>query len=96
MIGHLEAVECLDGKHIKPRTAIDEGLGDEDVADDGRVEHWEGTGSCRALELVGRAEGDGVLGPLEWTCCLELGERCVHLTRELLENAMGGWGLSSA
>ena len=28
-------VQCLDGKNIEPRTTIDEGLGDEDIADDG-------------------------------------------------------------
>ena len=95
VIWHLELVECLDGKNIEPCTAINESLGDEDVADGWRAEHWESTGSCRALELVRRAEGDGALGPPEWACGLESGEGHVHLTSKLLEDAVRGWGLSA-
>ena len=71
-------------------------FGDEYVADDGRAEHWEGTGCGHALELVGGVEGDGVLGPPKRACCPELGEGCIHLTCKLLEDAMGGWGLGAA
>ena len=35
IVRHLEVVECLDGQDVKPRAAVDEGLGDEDIADDG-------------------------------------------------------------
>ena len=92
----MEAVERLDDKNIEPRTAIDEGLGDRDIADDGRAKHGEGADSCYALELVRRAEGDGALGPPEWTRGLNLGECRVHLTGKLLEDALRGWGLSPA
>ena len=53
IIGNLEAVERLDGKNIEPHTTIDEGLGDKDIADDGRAEHRQGTGGFHSLELVG-------------------------------------------
>ena len=52
-----------------------------------------GHGSCRALELVARAEGDGALGPPERVHGLELAEDCVHLASKLLEDALRGWGL---
>ena len=96
IVWHLEIVERLDGQDIEPCSAIDEGLGDLDVADDGGTEHQEGAGSCRALELVRRAEGDDALGPLERARCLEPGKGCVHLTGKLPKDALRGWGLSSA
>ena len=40
------------------------------------------------VSLVRRA--DGVLGPPERACGLEPEEGCIHLTRELLEDALGG------
>ena len=86
IIGYLKAIERVDGQDVKPRTAIDEGLGDLDVADDRRAEHWESTGGCGALELVRRAESDGVLGPPERACGLKLGKSCVHLMSKLLED----------
>ena len=76
----MEIVERLDRQNVESCAAIDEGLCDEDIADDGLAEHRKGAGSCRALELVGRAEGDGALGPPERTRSLELGEGRVHLT----------------
>ena len=42
-------VKRLDGENIEPRAAIDECLGDEDVADGRRAEHQEGASSDRAL-----------------------------------------------
>ena len=93
IIWHLEAVRRLDGKNIECRTAIDEGLGDKDVADDGRAKHREGADSCRALELVGGVKGDGALGPLERASCFRLGELCIHLARKLLEDMVGSRGL---
>ena len=91
----MEAVDRLDGKNIEPYTTIDDGLCDKDIADDGRAKHREGIGSGRPLELVGRAEGDGALGPPERTCGLEPGEGRIHLMSELLEDVVGGWGLSA-
>ena len=38
IIWHLEAVERFDGKDIEPRIAVDEGIGDKDIADDGSAE----------------------------------------------------------
>ena len=67
-----------------------------DVADDGRAEHREGASRRCTFELVCRAEGNGALGPPERARGLEPGEGRVHLTSELLEDALGGWGLSAA
>ena len=36
-----------------------------------------------------------VLGPPKRARSLELGEGCIHFTGELLEDALGGWGLSA-
>ena len=94
IIRHLEAVKRVIGEDIEPCPAIDEGLGDLDIADDGRAEHREGAGSCRALELVHRAEGDSALGPPEWAHGLEPGKDCIHLASELLEDVLRGWGLA--
>jgi len=41
VIRHLEHVERLDIENIEPCAAINECLGDEYVAKDGREEHWE-------------------------------------------------------
>ena len=90
IIGYLKAIERVDGQDVKPRTAIDEGLGDLDIADDGRAEHREGVGSSRALELVGGAEGNGALGPPERARGLEPVEGRVHLTSKLLEDTLRG------
>ena len=53
------------------------------------------SGGC-ALELVGRVEGDGALGPPEWARGLQLGEDCIHFMNKLFEDTLRGWGLSSA
>ena len=42
----------MNRQDTKPRSTIDEGLGDDHVADDGRAEHGERAGSGHALELV--------------------------------------------
>ena len=95
VVWHLEPVERLDRENIEPYSTINEGLGDDHIADHGRAGHWERAGSGRALELVGGVEGDGVFGPPERASCFGLGERGVHLARELLEDAVRGWGLSA-
>ena len=95
IVWHLEAIECLDGHDTEPCAAVDEGLGDLDVADDGRAKHRESAGSRRALELVRRAEGDGAFGPPERARGLGPWEGRVHLASKLLEDALGCWGLSS-
>ena len=92
----MEAVERLDRQDVKPCAAVDEGLGDLYVADDGCAEDREGTSSGSALELVRRAESDGALGPPERARGLKPGKGCVHLVTKLLEDALRGWGLSSA
>ena len=82
VIQHLECVERLDREDIEPRITIDKCR--------------ERVNSGRTLELVGRVEGDDVLGPPERTRCLELGEGRVHLTSKLLEDVIGGWGVSTS
>ena len=81
----MEPVERWDRENIEPCSAIDEGLGNEHVADDGRAEHWERASSGRTLELIGGVEGDGVFGPPERASCLGLGERDVHLRADCLK-----------
>ena len=55
----------------------------------------EDASSCCAHELVCRAKGDGILGPSDQARYLKLGEGCIHLARELLEDALGSGGLSA-
>ena len=81
----MKAIERVDGQDVKPRTAIDEGIGDLDVADDKQAEHWESPSDRGALELGRRAESDGVLGPPERACCLEPGKGRVHLRANFLK-----------
>ena len=95
-IGHLEVVERVDGQDVEPCAAIDEGLGNLHVADDWGAKHREGACGGRALELIRQTECDGTLGPPERVCGLKLGEDCIHFAGELLEDALRGWGLSSA
>ena len=88
VIWHLEVVERVDGQDVEPCAAVDESLGDLHIADDWGAQHREcASGGC-ALELVGRAEGDGALGPLERARGLKLGEHRVHLASELFEDAL--------
>mgnify|MGYP005813551965 CR=1 FL=1 len=84
----MKAVEHLDGQDVKPCAAVDEGLGDLYVADDGRAKHWVSASGGRALELICRTEGDGALGPPERACGLKLGEDCIHFTRKLFEDTL--------
>ena len=95
VIWHLEHVKRLDGGDVEPHYTVDESLGDKDVADGRRAEHRERTSDGGTLEQVYRIEGDGVLGQPEGTRRLELGEGRVHLTSELLEDAMRGGSLSA-
>ena len=93
VVRHLESVECLNRENIEPCSAIDEGLGDSYVADDGGVEHGERASGSRTLEPVRGGEGDGALGPLERASRLKLGERRIDLARKLLEDTVRSWSL---
>src|SRR3954466_4722928 len=52
VIGHLEAVECFHGQDIEPCPFVDEGPGDQNVADDWGTKHWKDSSCGCALELV--------------------------------------------
>ena len=51
-VGHLEVVECFHGQDVEPCSTVDEGPGDQNVADDWGAKHWEDSGCGCALELV--------------------------------------------
>ena len=51
IIRHLEAVERLDGQDVEPCAAIDEGLGDLHIADDGSTKHWESASGSGVIRL---------------------------------------------
>ena len=51
-LGHLEVVECFHGQDVEPCPSIDEGLGDQHVADDWGTKHREDSGRGRTLELI--------------------------------------------
>ena len=94
-IWHLEVVERVDGQDVEACAAVDEGLGNLHVANDWGAKHREGASGGCALELIHRAERDGACRPRERVCGLELGKGCIYFAGELLEDALGGWGLSS-
>ena len=92
----MEVVERVDRLDVELCATVDESLGDLHIADDWGTKHREDFGRCCALELIRRVESDGALGPVERARGLELGEHRVHFTSELFEDALRGWGLSSA
>ena len=51
-VGHLEIVECFYGQDVEPCPAIDDGPGDQHVADDWGTKHWEDAISSRTIELI--------------------------------------------
>ena len=91
----MEIVECFHEQDVEPCPAIDEGPGDHHV-DDWGTKHREDSGCSRTLELICRAERDGARRPRERARGFEPREDCVHFAGELLEDALIGWGLSSA
>ena len=88
VIGHWKPLESLDREHIETSTTINESLGDGDIANGGCVEHGERAGGGRTLEVVLGVKGNGILRLPEGTCGLKLREGRIHLTRELLEDAV--------
>ena len=96
IVWHLKIVERLDGQDVEPCSTVDEGPGNLHIADDWGAQHREGANGGCALELICRVEGDGALGPPERARGLELGEHRVHLSSELFEDALRGWGLGAA
>ena len=59
----MERLECLDKENIEPRATVNEGLGDEDVADGGRAQHGKRAHGGRELKVVLGVKGDSVLRP---------------------------------
>ena len=51
-VGHLEIVERFHGQDVEPCPTIDEGPGDQYIADDLGAKHREDSGCGRALAMI--------------------------------------------
>ena len=51
-VGHLKIVEHFHEQDVEPCPTIDEGLGDQYIADDWGAKHREDSGCGRTLELI--------------------------------------------